>query len=232
MSLIGGSCRFQRLARNETVFTYTNRAPDSLTPWPRMDPVAAPITQLLERWKQGDRSVENALIAEVYPILRSVAASQIRRVGGHLTLGATELAHEAYMNLQRQQRVDWQNRDQFFAIAATVVRRVLIDYLRERNAGKRAGGKLMIALDDVHAAELSQPSDIVDWIALDQALTKLEALDADVARVVELKLFSVLSADRIADSCQSSVATVGRQWRFAKSWLAKELNAPSIEDAI
>jgi DNA-directed RNA polymerase specialized sigma24 family protein len=176
-----------------------------------MDTAAAPITLMLERWKQGDRSVENALIAEVYPVLRSVAASQIRRVGGRLTLGATELAHEAYIRLQHQQRVDWQNREQFFAIAATIVRRVLVDYLRERNADKRAGGKLMIALD--------------------QALTRLQDLDAEVARVVELKLFSILSADQIAATCDSSVATVGRQWRFAKSWLAKELNAPSIEDA-
>ncbi len=196
-----------------------------------MDPVASPITQLLERWKQGDRSVENALIAEVYPVLRSVAASQIRCMGGHLTLGATELAHEAYIRLQRQQSVDWQNRDQFFAIAATVVRRVMIDYLRERNAQKRAGGKLMIALEDADAEALSQASEIVDWIALDQALTKLESLDAAVARVVELKLFSILDADQIAVACASSIATVGRQWRFAKTWLAKELNAPSIENA-
>jgi RNA polymerase sigma factor (TIGR02999 family) len=196
-----------------------------------MSAPAPPITQLLAQWKNGDRSVENALIAEVYPLLRSVAASQVRRVGGQLTLSATELAHEAYIRLQRQQSVDWQNRDQFFAIAATVVRRVLVDYLRERHADKRAGGKLMIALDDVQAGELSQPSEIVDWIALDQALTKLQALDVEVARVVELKLFSILNADQIAGACESSVATVGRQWRFAKSWLAKELNAPSIEDA-
>lgn len=196
-----------------------------------MDPVAPPITQLLERWKQGDRSVENALIAEVYPVLRSVAAAQIRRMGGHLTIGATELAHEAYIRLQHQQRVDWRNRDQFFAIAATIVRRVLIDYLRERRAEKRGGGKLLIALEDVDIGALAQPSEIVDWIALDQALTKLQGLDGEVARVVELKLFSVLGADQIAIACGSSVATVGRQWRFAKSWLAKELNASLIEDA-
>lgn len=196
-----------------------------------MSAPAPPITQWLSQWKSGDRSVENALISEVYPLLRSVAASQVRRVGGHLTLSATELAHEAYIRLQRQQRVDWQNRDQFFAIAATVVRRVLIDYLRERSAGKRAGHKIMITLDDLHAEDLSQPSGIFDWIALDQALTRLQTLDADVARVVELKLFSVLTADQIAETCLSSVATVGRQWRFAKAWLAKELNAPSIKDA-
>jgi DNA-directed RNA polymerase specialized sigma24 family protein len=89
----------------------------------------------------------------------------------------------------------------------------------------------LIDIEDVHSGELSQPSEALDFIALDQALTTLEALDAEVARVVELKLFSVLGAEQIAQACGSSVATVGRQWRFAKSWLAKELNAPSIHDA-
>jgi len=196
-----------------------------------MDVSASPITQLLERWKQGDRSVENALIAEVYPLLRAVAASQLRRVGAPITASATDLAHDAYLRLQRQQCVDWQNREQFFAIAATVVRRVMIDHLRERHADKRAGGKVMLALDDAQGTELSEPSEAMDWIALDQALSRLQTLDPEVARVVELKLFSVLSADQIAGICRSSVATVGRQWRFAKSWLARELNAPSIEHA-
>ncbi len=196
-----------------------------------MSSASPPITELLVQWKSGDRSVESALISAVYPVLKSAAASQVRRAGGHLTLSATDLAHEAYIKLQRQQSVDWQNREQFFAIAATIVRRVLIDYLRERYADKRAGGKVMVALDDLHSHELSQPSGIIDWLALDQALTRLQTLDAEVARVVELKLFSVLTADQIAENCLTSVATVGRQWRFAKSWLAKELNASSIENA-
>jgi RNA polymerase sigma factor (TIGR02999 family) len=196
-----------------------------------MDRPESPITELLARWKQGDRSVENELIANVYPLLRAVAAGQMRRVGGHLTMSATDLAHEAYLRLQRQQAVNWQNRDQFFAIVAVVVRRVLIDHLRERHAEKRVGARILIDIEDVHSGELSQPSEALDFIALDQALTTLEALDAEVARVVELKLFSVLGAEQIAQACGSSVATVGRQWRFAKSWLAKELNAPSIHDA-
>lgn len=189
------------------------------------------ITQLLERWKGGDRSAENALIAEVYPILRNVAAGQIRKNGNHLTLSATDLAHEAYIRLQEQQGVDWQNREHFFAIAATVVRRVVIDYLRERYAGKRGGGKLFVALHDAHDADLAYLGSAVDWIAVDQALNKLQALDGELAKVVELKLFSSLTADQIANVCHSSVATVGRHWRFAKTWLAKELDAPSIEDA-
>jgi RNA polymerase sigma factor (TIGR02999 family) len=196
-----------------------------------MDRFDPPITELLAQWKRGDRGVENALIAAVYPILRAVAGAQIRSAGTHLTLSATEFAHEAYLRLQRQQAVDWQNRDHFYAIAATVVRRVVIDHVRERHAGKRAGGKLMMALEDAGAAEISQPSDALDFLALDHALTKLERLDAEVARVVELKLFSILDAEAIAEVCGSSTATVGRQWRFAKSWLAKELDAPSIHDA-
>ena len=171
------------------------------------------------------------MIAEVYPLLRAVAASQLRRVGASITSSATDLAHDAYLRLQRQQCVDWQNREQFFAIAATVVRRVIIDHLRERHADKRAGGKVILALDDAQGTELSEPSEAMDWIALYQALNRLQTLDPEVARVVELKLFSVLSADQIAEICRSSVATVGRQWRFAKSWLARELNAPSIEHA-
>lgn len=198
---------------------------------PDMSSPPPSITQLLVQWKNGDRNVENALISAVYPVLKSAAAGQVRRVGGQLTLSPTELTHEAYLRLVRQQSVDWQNREQFFAVAATVVRRVLIDHLRERYAHKRAGGKVMIALDDVRSEDLAQVSAVLDWIALDQALGRLQALDAEVARVVELKLFSVLSAEQIAESCLTSVATVGRQWRFAKTWLARELNAPSIEDA-
>lgn len=189
---------------------------------------ASSITQLLAQWKTGDRSVEAALMAQVYPVLRAVAGGQARRAGVPLTLGATDLAHEAYLRLQRQQCVDWRNRDQFFAICATVVRRVVVDHLRERHADKRGGGLGAIALDEVRAAELSQPADAVDWIALDQALARLETLDPAVARVVELKLFSTLDAEQIASACRSSVATVGRQWRFARSWLAQELDAPSV----
>lgn len=196
-----------------------------------MDSSASSITQLLAQWKTGDRSVEAALMARVYPVLRAVAGGQARRLGVPLTLGATDLAHEAYLRLQRQQCVDWRNREQFFAICATVVRRVVVDHLRERHADKRGGGLCVIALDEARAAELSHPADAVDWIALDQALARLETLDPAVARVVELKLFSTLDAEQIASACRSSVATVGRQWRFARSWLAQELDAPSVAHA-
>ncbi len=192
---------------------------------------SVPITQLLERWKNGDRSAEEALITAVYPLLRNLAAQQIRKNGSHLTLGATDLAHEAYLRLQEQNVMNWQNREHFYAIAATVVRRVVIDYLRERFADKRGGGKLFIPLDAASPEDMMRNGEALDWFAVDQALNKLESLDADCARIVELKLFSILSADQIANVCKSSVATVGRQWRFAKSWLAVELENPGINDA-
>ena len=189
-----------------------------------------PITELLARWRHGDRSVESRLVEAVYPLLRQVAASQIRQRGNSLTLSATDLAHEAYLRLAEQQGLG-ENRNQFFAIAATVVRRVVIDYMRERFADKRGGGKLFVGLDDTDDAALREDGGVVDWIAVDQALTKLQALDPACARVVELKLFTPLDAEQIAATCQSSLATVGRQWRFARTWLARELEASSIQDA-
>ena len=161
---------------------------------------AASLTLLLGQWRNGDRKVEAQLLEQIYPMLRALAANGLRKAG-RLTLGPTDLAQEAYLRLKDQDSYEWKDRSQFMAIVATVVRRVVVDYLRELSADAQAFG----------------------WIRADQALTQLEALDAECARVVELKLFSDLDAEQIAASCQISVATVGRHWRFAKAWLAKEL---------
>ncbi|MBK7146151.1 MAG: sigma-70 family RNA polymerase sigma factor [Xanthomonadales bacterium] len=181
------------------------------------------ITGLLDRWKQGDRSVENDLVRWICPTLRELARAQLRRQGQALTLQATELAHEAYARLIEQQGVDWQNRDHFAAISATVLRRVLIDYLRERSAEKRGSGVEHVTLDGSRAGEIPGAGDQLDWLALDQALTDLAVADPDAARVVELRLFSGLEVEQIAQFCGSSTATVGRQWRFARNWLAQRL---------
>jgi RNA polymerase sigma factor (TIGR02999 family) len=190
-----------------------------------------PITELLDRWRQGDRSAESALIEAIYPLLRKLAASQIQQRDDSLTLSATDLAHEAYLRLQEQHRVEWKNRDHFFAIAATVVRRVVIDYLRERFADKRAGGKMFVDVEDCDDEALREEGAVIDWIAVDRALNKLQTLDPDCARVVELKLFTPLDAEQIAACCRSSLATVGRHWRFGRIWLARELDVASIQDA-
>jgi len=185
------------------------------------------ITALLARWKTGDRSVENDLLVQVYPVLLDLARAQIRRNSGVLTLQTTELANEAYARLHAQQSVDWQNRDHFFAIAATVIRRVVVDHLRQRGAEKRGGGLPFISLDDITESQTPAIDESVDWIAVDQALTDLAEVDAECARVVELKFFSGLTTERIAEVCGSSVATVGRQWRFSRAWLGQRLGIDS-----
>ncbi len=184
----------------------------------------AGITGLLSRWRKGDREAENALVEELYPVLRGLVGAQLRRAPSGLTLSATELVNEAYIRLEKQRKVEWQNRDHFFAITATVVRRVVIDYLRERSAAKRGAGAVMVQWDDLPSGDHSSEGDHIDWLALDQALTRLQELDADCARVVELRLFGGLTTERIAETCASSVATVGRQWRFARTWLAEQLD--------
>lgn len=186
----------------------------------------AAITALLADWHRGDRAAEDRLVRSIYPVLRDMARAQARRNARVLTLSATELAHEAYERLAPQKAVDWKNRDHFFAIAATVIRRVMVDYLRERNADKRGGGLPFVPLDDVSMAEQPTQPDMVDWLAVDQALTDLAAADPSCARVVELRLFSGLSVEQIAGVMESSTATVGRQWRFARSWLAERLDIP------
>jgi RNA polymerase sigma factor (TIGR02999 family) len=181
------------------------------------------ITALLQRWRTGDRAAETELLESIYPVLRALAQAQVNRNGGALTLQATELAHEAYAKLHLQKAVDWRSRDHFFAIAATVIRRVVVDYLRRRGRDKRGGGLPFVRLDELGDSQAPTIDESVDWLALDQALTELESVDRDCARVVELKFFSGLTTESIAEVCSSSVATVGRQWRFARAWLGRRL---------
>ncbi len=183
------------------------------------------ITDLLDRWKTGDRTVEEDLITIVYPVLRDIAAAQVRRNSGQLTLQATELVNEAYAKITNQYAVDWQDRDHFFAVAATVIRHVLIDYLRQRGRVKRGGRLPLIALDDLRPDQAPMIDESVDWIGVDEALNELARVDAECARVVELTFFSGLTTEKIAEVRGNSVATVGRQWRFARAWLGKRMGA-------
>jgi RNA polymerase sigma factor (TIGR02999 family) len=209
-------------------FTPVTLVPAPNRPRPRpMNPDLA-ITAMLVAWQQGDDDAEARLMRCIYPVLREIAQAQVRRNRGVLTLSATELAHEAYERLAPQRVVDWKNRDHFFAIAATVIRRVVVDYLRERNAEKRGGGIPFVGLDEVPSGELPANGDLVDWLAVDEALNDLAEADPKCARVIELRLFSGMSVDQIATVMESSTATVGRQWRFARSWLAERLDLPDL----
>ncbi len=187
-------------------------------------PMAVPeITQLLHAWRDGDRSVENDLVALIYPLLRNMSVEQLRRNRASTTLRATELVHEAYERLHRQQGVDWQNRQHFLAIAATVIRRVLVDHLRQRSTTKRGGEAVVLALDSDLAEELPQPAAGLDWVALDQALSELEKIEPNCVKVVEMRVFAGLGVDQVAETLGISTATVGRLWRFARAYLADHL---------
>ena len=201
-------------------------------------PDGQPVTALLGRWKSGDRTVETELIAAVYPFMRALAKSNLRRLGMGL-MQSTELANETFIRLQSQQELDWKSRAHFLAVIASVTRNVVIDMVREQYALKRGGGMQPRSLDmdaggngDELATEENSQSDIFDWIALEEALKALHAQDPNCARVSELKLFSSMEVDEISEALGISAATIGRHWRFAKTWLASRLGLqePKLRD--
>lgn len=180
------------------------------------------INELLQQWGNGDREAHDALMRAMYPIIRAMAQREVGASHGRITIRATELANEAYLRLL-EQRGEWQDRAHFQAIAARVVRRVLISLLRERRAQKRGSEFEIIALDP-EADDLNpKVDDALDLLSLDEALTKLAARDATAAQVVELRYFSGLDNDEIARVLGVGVATVVRRWKFGRAYLNRRL---------
>lgn len=182
----------------------------------------ARVSQLVEQVRGGKAKAEAMaeLLPVVYQELRRVAAGYLRRERPGQTLQATALVHEAYLRLLREQHVSWQNRAHFCAIAANSMRQILVERARARNAAKRGGALHRITLEDALApAETTG----IDVEALDQALERLAALDADQARLVELRYFGGLTIEETAEVTGVSPATVKRSWTVAKAWLKKEL---------
>lgn len=177
------------------------------------------VTRLLLDWSQGSEAALEELMPIVYAELHRLASSYMRRERSNHTLQATGLVHEAYVRLIDQKRVDWQNRAHFFGIAAQLMRRVLIDHARKRQAGKRGGGELQLSLDENLVADRAA----IDLVELDEALKALEELDREQARIVELRYFVGLTVEEIAEIMQTSPSTVKREWRSAKMWLRREL---------
>lgn len=179
------------------------------------------VTQLLARWRQGDRSVEVPLMQMVYPVLCQIAQARLNCLSVALTLSATELANETYMRLAAANSVPWSDRNHFYAFAARVTRNFVVDHLRARDACKRGGDLPLVRLDELD--EDSHPQDLLDlsydWIGVHEALNQLETLHRACAQVVELKFFSGMTMEEIAGVCGISPATVGRHWRFARAWL-------------
>lgn len=161
------------------------------------------------------------LIEEVYGELRRLAEGYIRRERAN-SIQATELVHEAYLRLAKERKPQWQNRTHFLAIAAISMRRLLVERARARGASKRGGGQVRVTLDERLLAGGTE-RDEVDLVALDRALEELARLDANQARIVELRFFGGLSVEETAEVLSVSPATIKRHWTIAKAWLLREL---------
>ncbi len=178
------------------------------------------VAQLVESARRGDEQALSALMPLVYEELRRLAASYMRRERPGQTLQATALVHDAYIRLMQDSKLSWQNRSHFFGIAARSMRQILVERARARHAVKRGGSRIRVTLD---AGLLAAEAPPIDLEALDEALTRLEALDAELARVVEVRFFGGLSIEEAAETLDVSPATVKRRWTVAKAWLAREL---------
>jgi len=192
-----------------------------------MSPSPSNVTQMLHDWSDGDREALDKLIPIVYTELRRQAAGYLRRERPGHTLQTTALIHEAYLRLIDQKDVRWQNRAHFFAIAAQLMRRILVDHARSRQAAKRGGSDIKLPLE---ATMIASEGSEVDLVALDEALERLAAIDPQQGRVVELRFFSGLSVEETAEVLGVSTRTVKRDWNVAKAWLRREISKSDVND--
>jgi RNA polymerase sigma factor (TIGR02999 family) len=179
------------------------------------------VTHLLLELRQGNKEAEGRLIPLVYNELRRIAAIHLRREAPDHSLQPTALVHEAYLRLTDIKEIDWQSRSHFFAVSATLMRRILVDHARAGKAHKRGNGWDAISLNE---AILPSPERAPEILALDEALNKLATLDQRQSRIVELRFFAGMSEEEAGNALGISERTVKRDWRIAKAWLFKELN--------
>jgi RNA polymerase sigma factor (TIGR02999 family) len=180
------------------------------------------VTDLLLSWRQGDAAALDRLIPVVYEELRRVARRRLRGESPEHALQSTALVHEVYLRLVELDRMTLSSRTHFFALAARLMRQILVDHARRRDADKRGGRVTIVSLGEV--LPVAQPSS-VDVLALDQALEALSAIDDRQCRVVELRFFAGLNIDEAAEALSISPATVEREWALAKAWLYRRLSA-------
>jgi RNA polymerase sigma factor (TIGR02999 family) len=178
-----------------------------------------PVSELLAKWQAGDEESLRRVVPLVYGELRRIAHRHLRNERPDHTLQTTALVHEAYLCLMKQQPMDFQSREHFFAVSANLMRQILVQYARRRNAAKRNGGN-RLTLD---SAVTLFPKQTVDLVALDGALNGLAKLDAQQARIVELRFFGGLSIEETGHVLGISPATVKRHWSTAKLWLHRQI---------
>ena len=178
------------------------------------------ITGLLQKFQGGDEQARAALVQAVYAELRAIAARHMGRERGEHTLQATALVNEAYLKLVNMKQAQWNDRAHFFAVAARVMRQILVDHARQRLAGKRGGGVLVMPLNEAIAVAPTEPARMIE---VDEALTRLAAEDELVGKVVELRFFGGLSVEETAHVLNVPKRTVEREWTFGRAWLRTEL---------
>lgn len=183
-------------------------------------PSTSDITQLLLAWSEGDETALARLIPLVERELHRIASHYMHGENPGHTLQTTALVNEAYLRLINQNRVRWQNRVHFFSVAARIMRRILLNYARDRGRIKRGGGALHVSLSEV---AVMSPEKSAEMVALDAALTKLEEFDERKSRVVELRYFGGLSVEETAHVLGVSQMTVMREWKAAKAWIVREM---------
>jgi len=180
------------------------------------------VSRLLADWSKEDPAARDALVALVYKELQRLAHHYMQGERANHTLQTTALVNEAYLRLTDLTRMQWRDRAHFFAMAATLMRRVLVDHARDRARDKRGGSVVFTALED---EPMAAPSSI-DALALDEALDRLAAIDPQHARIVELRYFAGLTIEETSEALRISPATVKREWTFARAWLHHQLSGP------
>lgn len=184
-------------------------------------PAEADITGLLQRAASGDAAAETSLFEFLYEDLKRQARALMRKQRRDHTLQATGLLHEAWMRVARRADVDWKSRGHFFGFASRAMRSVLVDHARSKKRGKRGGGRVRVPLDDLLLPYEDRAGDL---LALDEALSRLAALDAEEAAVVEMRFFGGFTAPETAHALGFSLRKVERLWEHARAWLRRELD--------
>jgi RNA polymerase sigma factor (TIGR02999 family) len=186
------------------------------------------VTQLLFDVRHGDELAMRELMPLVYHQLKHLAAGYLRHERRDHTLQPTALVHEAFLRLVDQRDIEWQSRAHFMAVAATLMRRILVDYARNHRAAKRGGERQRVELEEHMMVDEDR---LAEMLALDQAIERLQVLDAQQARIVELRCFGGLSVEETAEVLRVSAPTVKRDWAMAKAWLQRELSKGVPGDA-
>ena len=193
-----------------------------------MTPPSTEVTQLLLAWSEGDQTALDQLAPLVYEELRRLAHEYMRRENPGHTLQTTALVNEAYLRLVDLKRLQWQNRAQFFGIAAQLMRRILVDFARSRHYQKRGGAARQVSLEE---AAMVAKGRSAEFIALDDALESLATIDPRKSRIVELRYFGGLNVKETAEVLHISPRTALREWNLARAWLHRELSRESKEEA-